>query len=77
MSLFRWAGMAVIAGVAGFGAPSTAAAPPVAKTATVAKPAPKTAKAGPNLEHESEPRVEIGPAVLYLYDESGRIIAVE
>lgn len=63
MSLFRWAVVAVMAGVAG----SSSAAPKSAPTQTVATKA----------EHEAEPRVEIGPAVLYIFDETGRVIAVE
>lgn len=30
-----------------------------------------------NVQHEAEPRVEIGSAVLYIFDETGRVIAVE
>jgi hypothetical protein len=64
MSLFRWAIVAMIAGVAG----SSEAAP---------KTVPPTAIAKVEPQHEAEPRVEIGPAVLYVFDETGRVIAVE
>lgn len=76
MTLFRWSVVAVIAGVAGSGAPSSAAAPSLAKGAKAPNVA-TVANASKPAEHESEPRVEIGPAFLYLYDETGRVIAVE
>lgn len=71
MSLFRWAIVAVITGVAGSGA----SAPRISEAAP--KTADKTATLSVKVEHETEPRVEIGPAVLYIFDESGRVIAVE
>lgn len=67
MWLFRWAIVAMIAGVAGSGASRSEAAPKSENVATTNK----------KVEHEVEPRVEIGPAVLYIFDESGRVVAVE
>jgi hypothetical protein len=66
MSVFRYLVVAMIAGVAG-STSTTAAAPKVAAVAPV--------KEQP--QHEAEPRVEIGPAVLYIFDEHGKVIAVE
>ncbi|MGZ3422928.1 MAG: hypothetical protein ACXWUG_05480 [Polyangiales bacterium] len=48
--------------------------------ATLPGHAPRAAaKAPPKVEVATEqtPRVEIGPAVLYIYDETGKVIAVE
>lgn len=61
MPVFRWVVVAMIAGVAG-------------STSTTEAAPPKVATANP---HEAEPRVVVGEAVLYIYDESGKIVAVE
>lgn len=66
MSLFRWAVVALMAGVAGSTSSTTTASPPVSKVAPQHE-----------LKQEAEPRVEIGAAVLTIYDETGRVISVE
>ena len=66
MTVFRWAVVALMAGVAGSTSSTTTASPPVATVAPQHE-----------IKQESEPRVEIGAAVLTIYDETGRVISVE
>ena len=65
MSLLRWS-VVMVLGVAGGVSPSTLAAP-----------APQPLQAVRQVDEPSEPRVEIGPAVVFIYDEAGRIVATE
>jgi len=71
MTLLRWS-VVMVLGFAGGVAPSSLAAPPTA----VAPPqhvAPQVDEPTAQLEA----RVEIGPAVVFIYDEAGRVIATE
>jgi hypothetical protein len=61
MPLFRWVLIATLTSL-------TTAAP--AQT-----PEPRATQVA--VQHESEPRVEIGEAVLTVYDESGRAVVVQ
>jgi len=62
MSLFRWVLVTTLTGMTTTSAPAQPTQP---RVATVAAP------------QESEPRVEIGEAVLTIYDERGRPVVVE
>lgn len=67
MVLLRWS-VVVVLGLAGGVSPSTPAA-----SAPPSQHASRQVEAEPKLEA----RVEIGPAVVYIFDEAGRIIATE
>ncbi len=62
MSLFRWALCATVTLMTTTTAPAQPTEPRAAQVA---------------VQKEPEPRVEIGEAVLTIYDESGRAIVVE
>lgn len=75
MSLFRWiAAAAVSATVAGSGTTGTTGGSPVVMADAL--PA-RTVAAAVVTVQSDEPRVEIGAAVVKIYDASGRVIAVE
>jgi hypothetical protein len=72
MTLLRWS-VVMVLGFAGGVAPSSLAAPPTAV-------APPPQHLAPQVEEPTallEARVEIGPAVVFIYDEAGRVIATE
>lgn len=82
MSLLRWS-VVMVLGFAGGVSPTTLASPtqppqPAAggleRMATQVEP-----KTDPKLQPkvELEARVEIGPAVVFIYDDAGRVIATE
>lgn len=76
MTLFRWT-LVLTLTIAGSATPSTAAAP--AAGSPGARQASKETRSSARVERptEIEPRVELGPAVVYVFDESGRIVSVE
>ncbi|MBI2391703.1 MAG: hypothetical protein HYV09_19090 [Deltaproteobacteria bacterium] len=76
MTLFRWTVVLTLT-IAGSTTPSTAAAP--ASAPAPARHASKEASASPRVERPAdlEARVELGPAVVYIFDEAGHVVSVE
>lgn len=68
MALLRWSVVMVLGLAGGVSSPSTPAA---------SAPPSQHASRQVEVEPKLEARVEIGPAVVYIYDEAGRVIATE